>query len=229
MRYIFYCLFVTIVFSGSACTRNKPKRGAESEKDKLTSLYVRFMEFESKVKAVAEFKKINPDGMLVRDDMPYKAWFQGRAMDDRSDITGKNYFDLELDYAKPGIFEISIEDNNQLMSSYNLDLSKRGDIDIVGFKAPTGLMINLNQIALREEDELIVVVSDQDYTSSASVKGPSKGQILITQESFQQMKPGPCVIYFVLKSTDQQVTESGRTVVFEREYFFKEKRHELEK
>jgi hypothetical protein len=231
MRATLFLMLPILILMGSSCTSEK-KSSVSTEEGKVTSLYVRFMEAENKVKAIVDFRQISgsPAGASEKDEQNYKVWFQGRAMQSLTEFTGKNYFDIELDYAKPGVFEFTVEDEKRQVNTYAVDLNLKSVIEIAGFKKGTGMMVDLKDFVLAEDDELIAVISDSASNSvSSSIKGPSKGKVLITQDAFNQLKEGPCTVYFVWKTTDQYTQENGRIIVREREYFFKEIKTELQK
>jgi hypothetical protein len=220
-------LFITILLA-AACGSDQADKNGSAEKGKITNLYVRYMERENKVKAIAEFKAADEQGKPAADSAAYKVWFQGRAMQNLSEFTGKNYYDLELDHAQPGVFEFTIEDSKGQVAAHALELTMPGPLSVEGFKKGSGLMVNLNKLTLKEGDDLIAVITDKGSQSVSSlIKGPSAGKVLITQEAFDAMEEGPCSIYFVWKTAEQKTLENGRLLIQEREYFFEEIVHEL--
>ncbi len=226
---ILFLVFLGLLFL-NACNSSGSKQEEHSENGHITNLYVRYLEKEKQVKAVAEFKFQNKEGHIEKDDSIYKIWFQGRAMNDLSELTGKNYYDLELDHANPGTFEFTIENQNKQVTNHSLDLIQENIIEFQQFKKGYGLLVNLNNLVLNEMEELIFVITDSESKSvSTTIKGPSKGVVLITQESFDSMKEGTCMIYPVWKTVQQSELDNGRVIISEREYFFNDSKVQLEK
>jgi hypothetical protein len=227
-RIFFLALLLLLLLN--ACSSSGSKQDAHPEDGHITNLYVRYLEKEKQVKAVAEFKFQNEEGRIAKDDSIYKIWFQGRAMNDLSELTGKNYYDLELDHANPGTFEFTIENKNKQVINHSLDLVQENVIEFQQFKKGFGLLVNLNKLVLNEMEELIFVITDGDANSvSTTIKGPSKGVVLITQESFDSLKEGTCMIYPVWKTVQQTELDNGRLLITEREYFFNDSKVQLEK
>lgn len=226
---LFFLAFLLLLFL-NACKSSGSKQEENAENGHITNLYVRYLEKEKQVKAVAEFKFQNKEGRVEKDDSIYKIWFQGRAMNDLSELTGKNYYDLELDHANPGKFEFTIENQNKQVTNHSLDLIQENVIEFQQFKKGYGLLVNLKNLILKEMEELIFVITDSNANSvSTTIKGPSKGIVLITQESFDSMKEGTCMIYPVWKTVQQSELDNGRLIIAEREYFFNESKVQLEK
>ncbi len=227
--YIFFGFILVGLVFGS-CGSSGESQEAAAEKGKITSLYVRYMEKEKKIKGIAEFKDTDSTGKIIPDASAYKIWFQGRAMQSLAEYTGKNYYDLELDHAQPGVFEFTVEDSLGNVAAYPIELQMPGAISVEGFKKEAGLMVNLDKLILKEGEDIVVVITDQgDQSVSTIIKGPSNGKVLITQESFNQMQEGPCTLYFVWKTAEQKPQTNGRLLILEREYFMQELTAELTK
>jgi hypothetical protein len=223
---VFFLIGISVILS---CGSDKKDTVSGQEAGKETHLYVRFMEKERNVKASAEFKVISENKIRIPDTIPYKIWFQGRTMEYLQEFTGKNMHNLELEYALPGVFEFTIEDTNGKAENFSFDLNSREAPTVESFTKQGGLVINLGGIKLDERDGIVVVVTDQMAASASSiVNGPGGGNLIFNPSAFEKLKEGPVDLYLVFKSSSIDTLPSGRTLIKEKEYFFKEISAELQ-
>jgi hypothetical protein len=214
---------ILVLFTILSCGSGESKSEETKDLGKETYMYVRFMEKERNVKASAEFKILGENNQKSPDTVPYKIWFQGRTMENLQEYTGKNLHNLELEYALPGVFEFTVEDETGNTENFSFDLNSRETPQVISFSRQEGLKINLGNIKLNERDALVVVATDQMSASASSiVNGPGSGTLIFTPTAFEQLKPGLVDLYLVLKGSDIDTLKTGRAIIKEREYFFKE-------
>ncbi len=223
------CLLCLSVAACFVSCQSDSGKSANDESGRVTDLYIRYLEGERKVKAVAEFKLRDSAGVTTPDSFAYKVWFQGRAMQSLTEHGRQGYFNLELDYAQPGTFEFTVEGRDGNTRSFAYELRMKDSLAPLSFTKSKGLEVQLGERGLDNKESLVVVATDAMQASASSVSmGPGKGTLIFVPTQFEPLQEGPVSLYFVWKSR-RDSTVDGRTVHADLEYYLREHQIPLSK
>lgn len=222
-------LLFAVMLGLASCKSDKPTESDNSVGTQL-SFYLRYLETDRKVKAIAECRYQNEDSLMVPDSFPYNIWVQGRPLEKLPEISKPGYYTLDLEYAQPGQFEFVFEDKNGKPESYSFNLVSKDSISVISFRDTQGLALQFSNEGLGVDESLIIVATDQDNASaSTTINGPGGGTLYVPYDVFSALKPGTLTLYLVRKTRINAQHETGRKYVAELEYYYKDMKCELEK
>lgn len=225
----FSLLLVAAILGLASCSSDKTADNDNSVGTQL-SFYLRYLESERKVKAIAECRIENEDGLMVADSFEYKIWIQGRPLELLPEISKPGYYSLDLDHAQPGQFEFVFEDKKGKPESYSFNLLPKDSISVIALRDTQGLSLQFSNNGLGENESLIIVATDQDNASaSTSINGPGAGTLYVPYDVFKALKPGTLTLYLVRKTRINAQHETGRRYVAELEYYYRDLQCQHEK
>lgn len=223
-------LLFAVMLGFASCSSEKAKDSGDNSTGTQLSFYLRYLESESKVKAIAECRILNEDSLMVADSFAYNIWIQGRPLEMLPEVSKPGYYTLDLDHAQPGQFEFVFEDKNGKPESYSFNLLPKDSISIISFRDTQGLALQFSNQGLEADESLIIVATDQDNASaSTTINGPGAGTLYVPFDVFSALKPGTLTLYLVRKTRINAQHETGRKYVAELEYYYKDMKCELEK
>ncbi len=223
-------LLFAVMFVFASCSSDKAVDSSDNSDGTQLSFYLRYLESESKVKAIAECRVMNEDSIMVADSFVYNIWVQGRPLETLPEISKPGYYSLDLDHAQPGKFEFVFEDKNGKPETYTFNLLPKDSISVLSFRDTQGLELQFSNQGLEDEESLIIVVTDVDNASaSTTINGSQKGTVTVPYEVFSALKPGTLTLYLVRKTRIIAQHETGRKYVAELEYYYNDIKYELEK
>jgi hypothetical protein len=212
-------MLIIIAFSGC---RNNTSGESDDQKstNKYIDLYLRYLEKEKQAKITATFYELEDSNSRKPIEDQKKIWFQGRAIDPIPGDYKPGAYQLDLESVQPDEFEFMLEVSKNKTERLLLDLKKKNRPEVTGFSLFSGLEINLSSLPLLENQNLVVIVSDKNGTaSSMEVKGPFKGQAILSSTNFSTLIPGESEIYLVWKGRSKERI-GGFTAEIDLEYYF---------
>ena len=204
---LFLFLSILLIFTGlQGCKgTDSSDKNNNNTSNTYIDLYLRYLEKEKQAKITSTFYEMESSNSRKPVEEPQKIWFQGRAIDAIPGGYKPGSYQLELENVQPDEFEFMIEVSKNKTERILLDLKKKNRPNVKSFSMFSGLEIDLSSLPLSADQNLVVIASDKNGTaSSMEIKGPFKGQAILSSSNFSTLTPGESEIYLVWKGRSKE-------------------------